>query len=344
MLSDKARVILFWFTISMIALVAVVAVVTILRACGRSLPQASPLDISPAEVSLCPGEQRQFTVEDDVEVTWDATGGTISGGGLFIAGDVTGDYTATATQRGARRTGEATVHVVACTPTPTPQPSPTPVPTPTATPTPEPTLSLSVDPQGDVGTYESGAGVEAPPAGVDIRAASVGTDLRVNLQPTAGVPAELAGWATQGEVLLWITLYEPVPATPVAYTDYLFVLDVDGNTSTGRPVGAARINPDLGTDAAVGVSYNPASGQYEPYFWTWDPAKAEWAIGPAVVRFYLDGSRTVIGLALPLETLTQNVVQTTGVTLAPEAVKGRAAAVSYMGEQAVVDFYPDPPQ
>lgn len=334
---------MFWFTIGMIMLVAVVAVVTILRACGRSLSVAPPLAISPAEASLCPGEQRQFAVEGGGEVTWDATGGTISEQGVFTAGDVLGDTIIMASGGGSHRIAQASVHVVGCTPTVTARPSPTPAPTPTATPTPAPTPAAPADPQGDVGTYENGARVEAPPAGVDIRTASVGSALQVNLQPAAGVPAELANWTTPGEALLWIALYEPAPAQPAAYTDYLFVLDVDGNTATGRPAGQARINPDLGTDAAVGVSYNPATGQYEPYFWTWDPAKAEWAIGPAVVRFYLDGTRTLIGLALPLETLKQNVAQTTGVTLVPEAVKGRAAAVSYAGEQAVVDFYPDPP-
>ena len=52
----------------------------------------------------------------------------------------------------------------------------------------------------------------------------------------------------------------------------------------------------------------------------------------------------MIGLALPLETLTQTVAQTTGTTLVAEAVRGRAAALSYVGEQTIVDFYPDRPE
>jgi hypothetical protein len=342
MLNDRARVILFWFTIGMVILVAGVAVTTILRACGSSVSVEPPLAISAAEVSLCPGEQHQFTVEDEVAVTWEATGGTISESGIFVAGDVPGDYTVTATRSGSRQADQSTVHIVACPPTPTPAPTSTHAPT--ATPTPEPTPTAPPpDPQGDVGTYESGAPVGLPPAGVDIRAASAGPDLRVDLQPTAGVPAELAGWAAEGEILLWIALYEPFPAAPPVYTDWLFALDLDGNPATGRPAGAARINPDLGTEAAIGVSYNLTSATFEPYFWIWDPAQGDWAVGPDVVRLYQNDSRTLIGLALPLETLTQNVAQTTGVTLVPEAVKGRAAALTYTGEQAVIDFYPNRP-
>jgi hypothetical protein len=344
MLNDRVRVILFWFTIGMVMLVAAVAVITILRACGRSASMAPPLTISPAEISLCPGEQHQFTVEGDAEVTWHAAGGTISENGLFTAGDAPGDYIVTATQRGTRRAAEALVRVVACTPTPTPVPSPSPTPTstPTAAPTPEPTPTPPADPQGDVGTYESGAPVEGVPAGVDIRAASVGTDLRVDLQTTAGAPAELAGWAAEGEVLLWIEFYEPLPTPPV-YADWLFALDLDGNTATGRPAGSVRINPDLGDEAVVGVLYDPAGGEYAPYFLVWDAAQESWTDGPDVVRFQLDESRMVIGLAVPLGILTQSVAQATGVTLVPEAMRGRAAALSYAGEQAVIDFYPDRP-
>ena len=344
MLNDRARMILFWFTIGMLILVAGVAVITILRACGGPVAMESPPVISPGEASLCPGEQHQFTVEDDVDVTWEATDGTISASGLFTAGDALGDCTVTATRSDSRQIAEASVHVVACTPTPTPVPSPTLAPTPTATPTPEPLAPPPADSQGDVGTYESGAPVEAVPAGMDIRTASVGPDLGVVLQPAEGTPAELAGWATEDEVLLWIALHEPVPDPPEVYTEWLFALDLDGDTTTGRPVDSARINPDLGTEAAVGVYYDPAGEEYASYLLVWDPAQGDWAEGPEVIRFHVDESRTLIGLALPLETLAQTVAQITDVTLVPEAVKGRAAVLSYAGEQAVIDFYPDLPE
>lgn len=345
MLSDKARVILFWFTMGMLLVVAVVAVITILRSLGGASPAKAPLTIAPAEIQVCAGKQYQFTTdaEDGVQVTWESTGGTISESGLFAAGNAPGDYTITVSQHDSRQVTEAIVHVVACTPIPTHTPMPSPTPTTTA-PTPEPTMPSSGDAQGDVGAYESGAPVEGVPAGVDIQAASVGADLRVDLQSTEGVPAELAGWAAEDEALLWISLYEPVPDPPDVYTDWIFALDLDGDVATGRPAGSARINPDLGTEVAIGVSYNPASGEFEPYFLVWDPAQDGWEEVPDVVRFYIGESRTLIGLALPLETLTQNVAQTAGVTLVPEAVKGRAAVLSYVGEQGVIDFYPNRPE
>jgi hypothetical protein len=348
MLNDRVREILFWFTVGMIIVVAAVAVVTILQARGGSVALESPPEISPGEVSLCTGERHQFTVESEGEgegeVTWEATGGTIGESGLFTAGDTPGDYIVTAARSESRRIAQAIVHVAACTPTPTPVPSPTPTPTPTATPTLEPTPTPPADLQGDVGSYESGAPVEGAPAGVDIRAASVAPDLRVDLQPTEGVPAELAGWASEGEALLWIALHEPIPAPPAVFIDWLFALDLDGDITTGRPAGTGRVNPDLGTEATIGVSYSPASGEYEPYFWVWDPAQEDWTEVADEVRLYLSESRTLIGLALPLETLTQNVAQTTGVTVVPEAVKGRAGALSYAGAQGVIDFYPDRPE
>ena len=61
------------------------------------------------------------------------------------------------------------------------------------------------------------------------------------------------------------------------------------------------------------------------------------------MRYYLDDSRTLIGLAVSLDALTDAVVQTTGVTALTEAVKGRAAALAGAGEQRTIDFYPDLP-
>ncbi len=358
MLDDKSRVILFWFTIAMVVVVVIVALATLLQAWGGPLEDESPLAINPAEINLCLGEQYQFTVggigedesADEVEISWRTSGGgTISESGPlaanFTADGEPGNYAITAIRRGPRQVADATVHVNVCTPTPTPSPtpipSPTPLPSPTPTPTLEPTLSFD-DPRGDVNAYDGGAPVEGVPASADVRIASVGPDLRVNLQPADGIPAELAAWAVEGEILLWITLYEPVP-NPPAYSDWLFVLDLDGNAATGRPAASARINPDLGDEAVLGVLYDPASGEYAPYFLVWDPAQGGWTDGPGGIRFFLGESRTVIGLALPLETLTQAAAQTTGVTLVPGAVRGRAAALSIVGGQMVVDFYPNRP-
>ncbi len=233
------------------------------------------------------------------------------------------------------------------TPAPTETPTLPPTETPTLEPTPEPTATATATPpsdaQGDVGDYGSGEPVEEPPAGVDIRVASPGSDLRVALQPGEGTPAELAEWATEGEALLWIALHEPVPDPPVRYLEWLFALDLDGDLETGRQPGAARINPDLGMEVAIGVYYSPASEEYAAYFLVWDPEQGVLAPQVGPVRFTLDESRTLIGLALSLETLTQTVTQTADVTVALEAVKGRAAALSDVEGQRMIDFYPDRP-
>ncbi|OQY17900.1 MAG: hypothetical protein B6I34_11515 [Anaerolineaceae bacterium 4572_32.1] len=278
-MSDKARAILFWLTIALIIIVAVMAIVTILRACNSIIsPPEEPLTISPGEISLCSGEQHQFTVAGNLDVSWEATGGIISNGGLFTAGDVPGDYTVTAAGVDTRQQVEAVVHITTCAPSPTPEPSPTAAPT--DTPTPEAIAPQSTDPQGDVGAYENSAPVEGIPAGVDISGASIAADLHVSLQPTEGVPPELTDWASEGEILLWIALHTPIPNPPPVYMNWLFALDVDGNTATGRPAGSRRINPDLGDEAVIGVSYDPATAAYEPYFLVWDATQASWISGP----------------------------------------------------------------
>jgi hypothetical protein len=153
----------------------------------------------------------------------------------------------------------------------------------------------------------------------------------------------LAGWAAEDEILLWVSFYDPIPDPPITFTDWVFVLDLDGDPTSGRPVGAVRINPDLGYEVAIGISYNDASGEYEPYFLVWDPASSALSPQSDRPRFVLSESRTLIGLALPLEALTQTVEQTGGVALAPGEVNGRVAVVSRAEGQRIVDFYPDRP-
>jgi hypothetical protein len=191
-------------------------------------------------------------------------------------------------------------------------------------------------------TYDGLVPVSNVPAGVDIRAASVAPDLRVALQNAPGPPAELSGWA-EGEVLLWIALHDPIPDPPTVYTEWLVVLDLDGNANTGRPVGSLRINPDLGIEVAVGVYYDPAVANYSYYSLVWDPAQGNWADGPGGIHYLLTESRTLVGLALPLDTLTQSAAQVTGVTLVPAAVRGRAAVLATVDGQRIIDFYPDRP-
>jgi hypothetical protein len=350
-LNDRTRIMLFWFTIVLMLAVAVLAAVTILRACG-GLPTRTgpPPTITPPEITVCSGERQQFAVEGDVQVSWEASGGTINERGMFTAGDTAGDYTVTATREDSGQAAGAIVHVVACTPTPTPTPLPTAPPTamPTATLAPEDmptaTPSSETDPEGDVGSYESGTPVESWPLGIDIRAASVRPNLNLTLQPSENIPAELAEWREEDDALFWISLYEAIPDPPVSYSNWLFVLDADGDAETGRPAGTVRINPDLGDEVALGVSYNTSTGAFEPYSLVWDTENAEWAIGPEI-RYTLAVSRTVVGFAVSMEGLGEALSTTTGITLTSESVKGRAGAESYTAAgERVIDFYPNLPE
>ncbi|MCX7680886.1 MAG: hypothetical protein N2508_02780 [Anaerolineae bacterium] len=348
MLDDKTRVTLFWFTVGMIAVVIVVGVFNLLiRLLAGPEEERARLSLNPPEVSLCAGESYRFSVTGPGEmIRWRATGGKIDESGVFTAGDKPGDYVVTAISSKPRQVADARVTIMLCTPTPRPSPTPSPTPTPLSTPTftPAPTPTpLTLDPQGDAVGYESGQPVNGAPPGGDIRTANLRADLRVDLVPDGGVPAELAGWVQPGDALLWLSLYEPIPDPP-PYSDWLFALDLDGNIATGRPAGSARINPDLGDDAVIGLLYNPAEARYTPYLMVWNPAQGAWSDGPAVVRFYISESRTLIGLALPLESLTQAVAQTTGSVFVAEAARGRAAALSVFGGQTVIDFFPERPQ
>lgn len=349
LLNDRARIILFWFTIGLMIVVAILAGLTVLRACGGLPIQINPpLTVAPPEVDLCPGEQQQFTVQDDAAVVWEASGGTISPEGLYTAAESPGAYTVTATREGSNQAAGAVVRVVACTPTPAPTPTPTPSPTaaPTATPTPttEPpdTPSVGLDPEGDVGTYGTGAPVEEFPQGIDIRAASVDPDLSIALQPTEDVPEELAAFREEGEAFFWVSLYNEIPDPPPSSMNWLFVLDVDGDTQTGRPLGSRRINPDIGDEVAIGVGYDTSTEEYAPFSLVW--ADGQWATGPEV-RYTFGESRTVVGLAVSLEALEAALAEAGGATLIPDAARARVAAESYLADGTrVIDFYPDLPE
>jgi hypothetical protein len=76
--------------------------------------------VEPETITLAPGATQQFTAtvvvvgSTNEEVTWTATGGTISAGGLYVAGQDTGDFTVRATSQADPQVwGEATVTVAA---------------------------------------------------------------------------------------------------------------------------------------------------------------------------------------------------------------------------------------
>jgi hypothetical protein len=185
--------------------------------------------------------------------------------------------------------------------------------------------------------------VDQAPAGVDIQAASVAPDLRIALDSRAGAPPELAEWAGEDEILLWIEFYDSIPNPPGVYADWLFAMDVDGNSETGRTPGAVRVNPDFGDESVIGVSFDPDAGAYSSYLLIWDQYTDDWATGSDIVRATITEDRTALGLAVPRDTYLAEVAEISGIEVLTDSVRGRAAALSYVGAQAVIDFYPDRP-
>jgi len=342
-LNEQVRRILSWVTVFVVAVVLVGAMIKILTVITGATRTETALDVVPAEVTLCQREQVTFTAQPALaDLEWAVTGGgQISPNGVYTAGDLPGHYEIQVAGPD-RQHGRAVVHIIACTPTPTPLPTPTSPPLPT--PTPQPTPIASVDPPADTVAYESGAPAAAPITGLDIRNASVAADGRVALGATDGLPAEVAQWVQPGEAVLWIALYGPIPEAPPAYTEWLFVLDLDGNTATGRPAGSRPLNSNLGDEAAIGAFYDPATGAYGAQLLIWDPAQQTYVEQTDItVRFQLDATRTLLAVALSLDGLQARAAQVAGVTIVPEAVRGRAATIHYTGAGPgawVADFYP----
>lgn len=229
-------------------------------------------------------------------------------------------------------------------PTPTTQPPPTVTPTPappTATPTATAIPLPADEAQGDVATYDTGAPVADAPGGFDLRRAGIAQDLAIDLQPGAAIPLDLGACAGEGEALLWMALYAAIPEQPGAFSDWTFALDLDGDPATGRPPGTRRIDVGLGDDAIIGVSYDPGAGAFEPYLLIWQTTAGTWQAGPDIIKVCVDPTRTLLGLAFPLQTLAEQVTQANGVTLNPDAVRGRAAVLTTIGGQRTIDLYPN---
>ena len=101
-----------------------VALLALLSGCGnRYFPDSAPsrtlvqLVLSPASLVLAPGETQQFTVSGTRSdgsgtvpaVTYSATGGTITAGGLYTAGATEGTFSVIATQQGGTRADTSAV-------------------------------------------------------------------------------------------------------------------------------------------------------------------------------------------------------------------------------------------
>jgi hypothetical protein len=91
-------------------------------------PTLSAVEVSPATVTLAPGATQQFSAlgrmsdgsTSSVSVTWSATGGSVSGSGLFTAGTTAGStWRVIAVQQGGSLADTSTVTVTVVVPPPT---------------------------------------------------------------------------------------------------------------------------------------------------------------------------------------------------------------------------------
>ena len=101
---------------------------TISKAAAVTLTAAQPvltsITVAPSTISMAPGATQQFTATGhfsgggtgSVTVTWSATGGTISAGGLYTAGSAVGPYVVTATITGGSIAGTAAVTITPAPP------------------------------------------------------------------------------------------------------------------------------------------------------------------------------------------------------------------------------------
>ena len=102
---------------------------TVSKAAAVTLTAAPPvltsITVAPSAISMAPGATQQFTATGhfsgggtgSVTVTWSATGGTISTGGLYTAGATVGPYVVTATVTGGSIAGTAAVTITPAPPT-----------------------------------------------------------------------------------------------------------------------------------------------------------------------------------------------------------------------------------
>jgi hypothetical protein len=243
--------------------------------------------------------------------------------------------TATHVQSTAMSTTAPTVTSVAPTP-----PSPTPASTQTTAPIP----ALFFDGVSDLVSLDTLEPAAIAPPGADIRAACF-TDGR---QLVRTIPGELAGeigdWNAEENLILWLTFHEPVPTVPDVERYWIFALDTDANTATGRPLGEGKINPDIGVEATIGVHSNPAAGtELTPYILIWNVRLGNSEYKTLDLETRLSTARDALFIRVPMGSLTETIRTLSKVEPNWDQAIGRALATAITGEGTVADFAPERP-
>ena len=352
-------------------LVIAFLVVNLLLSQGIGLP--ATFLILPSEVTLYPGEGCQFrAVAGDrlmPGVKWTASDGDIGPEGFYVAPDTPGDYQIIAQHPNSEYRTAVTVHVVAANEAGTEQPpnptetaipiQTTTVPTtastvtpasPTHSPSPAPTQTSTsastvfLDAAGDLVSFDTLEPVAIAPPGTDIRAACFNSEGQL----MRAIPDELAGevsdWDTEENLVLWLTFHEPVPTVPDVERYWIFALDVDGNTATGRPVDEGKINPDIGVEVTIGVHSNPAAGiELAPYIMVWNTRLVTSEPLTLELEARLSTARDALFVRVPADLLAEIVRSFSEVEPNWDQTSGRALATATTSEGTVADFAPERP-
>jgi hypothetical protein len=345
------------------------AVVSLLLSRGIGLP--ATFQVSPGEVTLRPGEGWQFRAVASGRlvrgVTWTATGGIIGPEGFYTAPDISGDYQVIAQHPNSEYRAAATVHVVIAedvTTAPTnptqpiepvqPTDAPTtpslpltptsapPVSTPTQTPIPVPVIPL--DDSGDLVNFDTLEPMDISPPGSDIRTACFAEGLHLVRAIPGELASEISDWDTEKNLILWITFHEPVPTVPDLERSWLFALDTDGNTATGRPLGDGVINPDIGTEVTIGVHSNPAAGiDLAPYMFIWNARIGNSESRKLGIEARLSTTRDALLVRVPAGLLADFIRTFSGAEPNWDQTVGRALAMATTSEGTTADFFPERP-
>lgn len=335
--------------------------------------------VLPSEVTLKPGEGWQFraiAIDRTVPgVKWTATDGDIGPEGFYVAPDTPGDYQIIAQHPNSDYRAAATVHVIAtdgitteqplsptepealvqptsastATPTTTPTEAasaePTPVPSTAApTRTSSPSTSIFFDDVGDLVSFDTLTPIAIAPSGTDIRAACFDGERQLMRTVPGELTSEISDWDAGENLILWLTFHEPVPATPDMERFWIFALDADGNTTTGRPVGEGKINPDIGVEATIGVHSNPAAGiELAPYVLVWNARLVTSEPQVLDLEARLSAARDALFIRVPAESLAETIRTLSEIEPDWDQAVGRALATATTDEGAVADFAPERP-
>ena len=215
---------------------------------------------------------------------------------------------------------------------------PTSVPTQSATPS----IAAELDPEDDLVDYATLVSFGDTPPGSDIRLACFDPDLHL----VRAVPPELedvaSDWRSADDLVFWIMLHEPIPPTIDATTSWLFAVDTDNDTTTGRPLDSGVINPDIGPEVTVGVRLDP-TGEAYPYVYVWNAATGDSNLSEIGVQARFSTARDAVLVKVSEVMLTSNVINLSQAQPDWDQAVGRAATLVSSGERTAIDFFPERP-